>query len=1138
MPDATPHSLAELSDFLAALRLSGVPVGPGELARLQHLFTFKPRLQRQDLQHLLSALLVKTPAQHDVFAALFADWCPDHEADWPVASLSATPTHAAQQTPPVPPAPDVLAPPSDPPMSRRRAGWSLLAGALLLLGAVLLWPRSMSEMGVARTPDAQVPHRFTATADATTPVEQVWFWRAEVKPQPIHVPRRLGALELALLGLAALALAVVLWWRYRRDYRPIVAPPRRYVGARWQPLPPPARDDSALLAARERRQLVWQIEQFVAEEPTHRLDLPQTVNATARAGGFVHLHFQPTVYERDVWFWLDRQLQRSTPRTAVQQLLTTLAAAGLQARQGLFTDVPDRLDWPEQPAYQPEHEEGAGRQALVVICTDGVGLEQRLTLQRSQRDTERLLRSLQRWPRLCFVDCGTPGGRLAAVLEPYGLDTIALEDLPAWLGGVVRPAPEDSAPDPGLYGAARLWAAAVALGGEQADTASAQSLRVALNLDVSPWAVDQVLDLAQQPGERQRLITWLLRRDPLDAQGKLQPQSLAQQTLDWWQQRYLEAAQRLRAQENPLLPWEHSLAHQRWQMELAVLRLYRDPEGAAQQLAYLADETLRADIHQHLAEYADAAQRQQADRQTPPLVYLPWHWRDLAPVTQHRLHQLGFAAALYTESAPPVLKNAPRLVLACTILLALALSASAAALQRWLAPDPPRFLCPDTPCNHPAMLAQTVQQRERTARGTYQVTLGSARDAQIEWRHAVPAGAQLPVTWTWHQESNAISLPGSRSVVLRAGRLAQPIRACSPDWPLRALVILAVPDAEEQPAVRQLAMHLLDKGSADQVWLGEDWGQHLDAWLGPSPTLNRHTQILVLLPDAAEAEPAAARLATHTGPWAVATSADVAGLAHALAFAGKKGVEAVSPRLQVQRRQGQVWLAGGPQQQPGPAGLVWVQVCPGTFTMGTIDKGEDAMAFKDEILLAPRIVVLSAFQMAETETTQQQAGQTGNLPMVNVDWPQARAMCQQLGGDLPTEAQWEYAARAGSRFQWSFGADAARLGDYAWFAENAKGAQAVRQKQPNPLGLYDMHGNVWEWTRDVYNDYGAGVWVDPLGPADGTCYDLKDRSCRVIRGGSFFSPPVILRSARRAGDQPEDQFVFLGFRCVRVPPQP
>jgi formylglycine-generating enzyme required for sulfatase activity len=189
------------------------------------------------------------------------------------------------------------------------------------------------------------------------------------------------------------------------------------------------------------------------------------------------------------------------------------------------------------------------------------------------------------------------------------------------------------------------------------------------------------------------------------------------------------------------------------------------------------------------------------------------------------------------------------------------------------------------------------------------------------------------------------------------------------------------------------------------------------------------------------------------------------------------------------------------------------------------------MAFPNEIVDPQRTVVLSAFQIAATETTQQENAKEGDLPVVNIDLADARAFCRRVGGDLPTEAQWEYAARGGSRFPWSFGDDEAQLENYGWFDKNSDGkAQGVRQKRPNPLGLYDMHGNVWEWTRDWYNDYASGVFVDPLGLSSGTY--------RVVRGGSFRSSPAGLRSAGRDGGLRERRYDFYGFRCVRVPPQP
>ena len=83
MSHNAPGQLAELGDFLTALRVNGVPIGPADIDRLRRLFALQPRLDRDGLHNLLSALLVKIPTQHEVFEALFADWCPDHDAEWP-----------------------------------------------------------------------------------------------------------------------------------------------------------------------------------------------------------------------------------------------------------------------------------------------------------------------------------------------------------------------------------------------------------------------------------------------------------------------------------------------------------------------------------------------------------------------------------------------------------------------------------------------------------------------------------------------------------------------------------------------------------------------------------------------------------------------------------------------------------------------------------------------------------------------------------------------------------------------------------------------------------------------------------------------------------------------------------------------
>ena len=138
-------------------------------------------------------------------------------------------------------------------------------------------------------------------------------------------------------------------------------------------------------------------------------------------------------------------------------------------------------------------------------------------------------------------------------------------------------------------------------------------------------------------------------------------------------------------------------------------------------------------------------------------------------------------------------------------------------------------------------------------------------------------------------------------------------------------------------------------------------------------------------------------------------------------------------------------------------------------------------------------------------------------PVVGVSWHDAQAFCKWVDCRLPTEAEWEYACRAGTTTEYSFGDDASELGDYAWFVENSNGqTQPVGAKKPNPWGLHDMHGNVWEWCED---QFGGG-------------------SRRVGRGGSWINGAGSCRSATRGGWIPEDGGSSLGFRVARSSVRP
>ena len=156
-------------------------------------------------------------------------------------------------------------------------------------------------------------------------------------------------------------------------------------------------------------------------------------------------------------------------------------------------------------------------------------------------------------------------------------------------------------------------------------------------------------------------------------------------------------------------------------------------------------------------------------------------------------------------------------------------------------------------------------------------------------------------------------------------------------------------------------------------------------------------------------------------------------------------------------------------------------------------------------------------------------------PVINVSWDDAVSYCvwlsEQTGQTyrLPSEAEWEYACRAGSDTRWSCGDDERTLGDHAWFSLNSyHETRPVGEKRPNPWGLHDLHGNVWEWVQDHwYNRYRGA-------PTDGSAWEDAPGAARVVRGGGWGSDAGVCRCAYRYAGASGDRNYDLGFRCARV----
>lgn len=226
----------------------------------------------------------------------------------------------------------------------------------------------------------------------------------------------------------------------------------------------------------------------------------------------------------------------------------------------------------------------------------------------------------------------------------------------------------------------------------------------------------------------------------------------------------------------------------------------------------------------------------------------------------------------------------------------------------------------------------------------------------------------------------------------------------------------------------------------------------------------------------------------------------------------------------------------------GGTKMEFVLIQPGTFMMG------DAGGYSDEVPVH-QVKITKPFYLGKYEVTQKQweivmganpsRFTNSSNPVENVSWANCQTFVKKLDErfaasgatfSLPTEAQWEYACRAGDASKYGVGNDESALGDYAWFDTNAnKATHPVGEKKPNAWGLHDMQGNVWEWCADWYDAkyYSQSLVQDPAGPSVGVY--------RLVRGGGWNSFAPHCRPANRLLYTPTGHHASLGLRAVCKP---
>ena len=1101
---------SDLESLLYALRGAGLRAGVEETLAMEFLLG---RLTEDPapLRLALRALVPKSTEQLAAFDHLFARWESalrqreqttkeqDGASDSNPLRLAPSDSYRPPQTTRPEPRSDIQRKPA----SRR---W-MIGMLVLLLGfgmetaGLLHWlflPRPLTPLGLMQPvappdpvpqPTPNLPPPTPNLPPPTPPKQREKRWIPAVTVLPKQMPRTLWY-GIGWLGLWGGLLCLAYVQNRRKQARKVMATSGSSLRAGAARVFLDAsrtgqREWTRLLDRKTEEALVWGIDKYLSTEPTRRVDVRKTVEASARSMPLSVLHFQQARHQREVWLWLDESMQVLEPAawSHCQRLLDEMEQAlrknGLPVERAVFYGIPDELTLQDARGravgrVRPSDLDDRMGQALTAIVTGGTLLQRQLESEDQRQKVRGLLRTLSHHPGVCFVEA-VAGTGLAERLRKYELPVIPPGELPTFLGGEKeRRRRLGERPSEVL-----AWAAACALPSEPVSESLALWLHKELALPLRPEALLQVRAMSGcRSGPlrfacKDRARLWAAQLGPLsryegdiDKLAERVRRALLGKTLRLLRQR-IEEEQAERSRRDAEVPFVGTEGAAHLRLQRALLDLWDRPHEATQALTELSQGPMADEVRRRLADYVPA-EREGAEDQ----IVLPWRFSDAGEAAS-KLLALGLGGTSLAEAALTLrpagtkllgLGGAVGVMLAAVVLLTI-------GARELRSPHGEPHIRQE---NAPQAAQVEVKQQSETE---YLVT---ARNGAEQASERVPAGSEVLVSWV--KEEREPEDGGTETPKDLGADLASP-----PD----------LSHAEDLAEVEDLTK--------------------------PRPDLAKPNKPR---PDLAKPEPAA-----QPPPVVEVRMPTVIGGGSTTA-----GIKASGVTLEA--KPGEEWC---PYEEKTIQGVVFVKVCGGDFVMGSAD--EDREAESDEKPAHPVHVDtfwIGKYEVSNEQYRKKEPGHKGRydgaeLPVESVTWGEARAYCQSLGGDLPTEAEWEYAARGpeGRKYPWGKAApDKGR----ATFGQDWDNGQpdniTANAKGRGPFGTLNQAGNVWEWCLDWYDDYKVTKdkdkivkLVNPIGPPSG--------SWRVLRGGSFSFGPRFLRSAVRGWDGPEDRNGGLGFRCVR-----